>query len=79
MPHRVVSDDRFHPKQIWDRRIFPHPLDRRKAAPIRERRHPERREHCLARINHTFLNKFFFTERTEFRTEVAEPNTLSAL
>ena len=36
-------------------------------------------ETALARINHPFLNKFFFTERTEFRTEVAEPNTLSAL
>ena len=36
-------------------------------------------ETALARINHTFLNKFFFTERTEFRTELTEPNTLSAL
>jgi hypothetical protein len=32
------------------------------------------------RIVHPFLNKFFFTEqRTEFRTEVTEPNPLSAL
>ena len=33
----------------------------------------------LARINHTFLKKLFFTECTEIRTEVTEPNTLSAL
>jgi hypothetical protein len=33
----------------------------------------------LARINHTFLNKFFYTERTEVQTELTEPNTLSAL
>ena len=32
-----------------------------------------------ARIHHPFLNQFFFTERTEFRTEVTEPNSLSAL
>ena len=38
---------------------------------------PPRRS--LARINHPFLNKFFFTERTEFRTELTEPNTFSAL
>ena len=37
------------------------------------------RDGDLTRINHTFLNKFFFTERTEFRTEVTEPNTWSAL
>jgi hypothetical protein len=36
------------------------------------------RNPTLARINHTFLPKFFFPERTEFRTEVTEPNTLSA-
>ena len=33
----------------------------------------------LARINHTFLKKLFFTECTEIRTEVTEPNTWSAL
>ena len=37
----------------------------------------------IARMSPTridaFLNKFFFTERPEFRTEVTEPNTLSAL
>ena len=38
---------------------------------------PPRRS--LARINHPFLNKFFFTERTEFRTELTEPNPFSAL
>ena len=32
----------------------------------------------LTRTNHTFLKKIFFPERTEVRTEVTEPNTLSA-
>ena len=36
------------------------------------------REGDLTRINHPFLNKFFFTARTEFRTEVTAPNPLSA-
>ena len=39
----------------------------------------EHLRHHRARTNHTFLNKFIFTERTEFRTELTEPNTLSAL
>ena len=39
----------------------------------------EHLRHHRARTNHTFLNKFIFTERTEFRTEHTEPNTLSAL
>ena len=33
----------------------------------------------LAGIHHTCLKKIFFTERTEVRIEVAEPNTWSAL
>ena len=32
----------------------------------------------IARSNHTFLKKSFLTERTEVRTEVTEPNTVSA-
>ena len=33
---------------------------------------------ALACINHTFLTKLFFTERSEFRTEATEPNTSAA-
>jgi len=33
----------------------------------------------LAGIHHTCLKKIFFTERTEVRTDDAEPNALSAL
>ena len=32
----------------------------------------------LAGSNHTFLKKIFFTERTEVRTEDAEPDAFSA-
>ncbi len=39
----------------------------------------ETREQTLAGRDHTFLKKIFFTERTEVRTEVTEPNSLSAL
>jgi hypothetical protein len=33
----------------------------------------------LACINHTFPKEFCRTERAEFRREITEPNTLSAL
>jgi hypothetical protein len=42
-------------------------------------REPWQRGRSINRINHTFLKKICFTERTEFRREITEPDTLSML